>query len=64
MQRMLMGKGGSKKLRDIEKVEGDDGEDEDDEDAMDSGKVRRQSGKDSEKTYKPRVYKWRAERKR
>ena len=32
MQRMLMGKGGSKKLRDIEKVEGDDGEDEDDED--------------------------------
>ena len=36
-------------------------DDEEDEDDFDSGKGR---GKGDEKTYKPRVYKWRAERKR
>ena len=59
MQRLLMGKGAKKKLRGVEVVkdEGDDDEDEDREDG--SRPVRR-----SEKTYKPRVYKWKAERKR
>jgi U3 small nucleolar RNA-associated protein 11 len=59
MQRLLMGKGGRKKLRGVEVVkeegDNDDGEDEDD--------VSRLTRK-SEKTYKPRMYKWKAERKR
>ncbi|KDQ63322.1 hypothetical protein JAAARDRAFT_188910 [Jaapia argillacea MUCL 33604] len=56
MQRLLMAKGGRKKLQGVEKVEGDgDEEDEDDE------KPKRAV---DEAAYKPRVYKWRLERKR
>ncbi len=54
MQRLLMGKGASRKLSGVEKVDDDDG-DEEDEDTP--------RHKD-EKTWKPRVYKWRVERKR
>lgn len=56
MQRLLMGKGASRKLQGVEKMdEGDDGDDDDD--APRPKKV-------DEKTWKPRVYKWRVERKR
>lgn len=55
MQKLLMGKGASKKLKGVEKVEEED-EDE-------SGEERRPKKAD-EKTWKPRVYKWRVERKR
>lgn len=57
MQRLLMGKGRTKKLKGVEVVkdEGDMDEDGEDEDRP----ARR-----SEKTYKPRVYKWKPERKR
>ncbi|KAJ8495639.1 hypothetical protein ONZ51_g1565 [Trametes cubensis] len=56
MQKALMGKGASRKLRGVEKVEGDDDDEDDDED--------RPPKKVDEKTWKPRVYKWRVERKR
>ena len=56
MQRLLMGKGASRKMSGVERVDGDD-EDEDDEDTSRPKKV-------DEKTWKPRVYKWRVERKR
>jgi U3 small nucleolar RNA-associated protein 11 len=46
MQKLLMGKGGSRKLRGVEEVKDDEDED------------------NKKKTYKPRVYKWRPERKR
>ncbi|THH23090.1 hypothetical protein EUX98_g8089 [Antrodiella citrinella] len=54
MQKLLMGKGGSRKLAGVEKVE--------DEDEGDEGRSLRK--KVDEKTWKPRVYKWRLERKR
>jgi len=59
MQRLLMGKGRTKKLKGVEVVrdEGDDGEDEDEEDGD-------QPAKKTGRTYKPRMYKWKAERKR
>ena len=60
MQRLLMGKGGARKLSGVEKVEDDDHEDEDEEDETGSSSRR----KVDEKTWKPRVYKWRIERKR
>ena len=56
MQRLLMGKGASKKLSGVEKMD-DDRNEEDEEDASRPRKV-------DEKTWKPRVYKWRVERKR
>lgn len=56
MQRLLMGKGASRKMSGVERVDGDD-EDEDDDDTSRPKKV-------DEKTWKPRVYKWRVERKR
>ncbi|CCL98117.1 uncharacterized protein FIBRA_00111 [Fibroporia radiculosa] len=59
MQRLLMGKGGAKKLRGAEKVEGDDGDDDDEDE---SGRDTRK--KVDEKVWKPRVYKWRVERKK
>ena len=59
MQKLLMGKGGSRKLSGLEKVEKDEDEDEDDED--DTRGRRKQV---DEKTWKPKVYKWRLERKR
>lgn len=63
MQRLMMGKGAHKKIRGSEKVEGDDSDD--DEDALDArgGRTKKRSVK-SDETYKPRVYKWRVERKR
>ncbi|KAJ7631183.1 u3 small nucleolar RNA-associated protein 11 [Roridomyces roridus] len=64
MQRHMMGKGATKKVSGVEAIEGEDDNSEDDEDALDArqGKPRRR-GKAEEKTYKPRVYKWRLERK-
>jgi U3 small nucleolar RNA-associated protein 11 len=44
MQRLLMGKGGSRKLRGVEEVKGDED--------------------NKKKAYKPRVYKWKQERKK
>lgn len=63
MQRLLMGKGGSRKIRGVEKVENDEDEDED-EDERDARKGKSGGAAVQDKTYKPRVYKWRAERKR
>jgi len=56
MQRLMMGKGGCKKVKGVEKVEGSDDEDDD------GGQLRRRGVE--EKMYRPRVYRWRAERKR
>ena len=67
MQRALMGKGSRQKLAGVEKVEGDDDGDmdEDEEDSQRSRKNKRGVIKAvDEKTWKPRVYKWRLERKR
>jgi U3 small nucleolar RNA-associated protein 11 len=58
MQRSLMGKGAAKKIAGVEKVEDGDGDDLDDESRPSRRKIV------DEKTYKPRVYKWKAERKR
>lgn len=58
MQKALMGKGGSRKIRGVEKV-ADDGDD--DERDSDDDRPRR---KVDDKVWKPRVYKWRLERKR
>ena len=69
MQRLLMGKGGKKKIQGVEKVEGDD-EDEDREETQDEIDARRGRRQKStfkvvdETTYRPRIYKWRLERKR
>jgi U3 small nucleolar RNA-associated protein 11 len=64
MQRLLMSKGGSKKLKGVERVDGTE-EGSEDEDAKDAGKGRQTKRKSvDDKAYKPRVYKWRAERKR
>ncbi|KAH7930498.1 u3 small nucleolar RNA-associated protein 11 [Leucogyrophana mollusca] len=58
MQRLLMGKGGRRKLRGVEEVGADrDNEDEDED-------IPPRRVKADEKAYKPRVYKWRIERKR
>lgn len=59
MQKYIMGKGATRKLRGAEKVE-DNGDDEDADDDM----VERRPKKVDEKTWKPRVYKWRVERKK
>lgn len=66
MQRTLMGKGGSLKLRGVEKVGGDDDDDELNEDELDSMKIRKSDAMAAkkEKAYKPRVYRWRLERKK
>jgi len=65
MQRKLMGKGARKKIQSTEKVGGqhDEEMDEDELDAV-KGKQRHLTRKVDEATYKPRVYKWRLERKR
>ncbi|KAL0951485.1 hypothetical protein HGRIS_008172 [Hohenbuehelia grisea] len=55
LQRLMMGKGARRKIQGPEPVGEDDSEDED---------RPRRSVKVDEKTYKPRVYKWRLERKR
>lgn len=67
MQRQLMGKGGRKKIQGVEKVEGDDDRDEEDEDEIDARRGKRKphsTRQVDEETYRPRVYKWRLERKR
>ncbi|KAJ7596668.1 u3 small nucleolar RNA-associated protein 11 [Mycena floridula] len=65
MQRLLMGKGGRKKIVGAEKVEGG-AEPEEDDDEIDARKGKRRAlvQKMDMSTYKPRVYKWRLERKR
>jgi U3 small nucleolar RNA-associated protein 11 len=63
-----MGKGSSIKLKGVERVDGKN--DTEDEDALDARKGRGLTSRRGEakhideKLYKPRVYKWRAERKR
>lgn len=66
MQRLMMGKGGRRKLQGAVKIEGSSEDEDEDEDEIDSrkGKMRFQKNKVDEETYKPRVYKWRLERKR
>ena len=58
MQRLLMGKGRTRKLKGVEVVEGNDEDEGDGEEGGD------RPGRSTGKTYKPRVYKWKAERKR
>jgi U3 small nucleolar RNA-associated protein 11 len=55
-----MGKGGRKKLRGVEKVE----DDEDDADETDDDDRSRPRGRVDDQAYRPRVYKWRMERKK
>ncbi|KAF8640640.1 hypothetical protein AX17_000297 [Amanita inopinata Kibby_2008] len=66
MQRLMMGKGARKKIGRVEKVGGGDDVDEEDEDEIDARKGRRSrpAGKVDMTNYKPRVYKWKLERKR
>ena len=66
MQRALMGKGGSLKMRGVEKVGGEDDEDELNEDELDSMKIKKSQRVAAKKdqAYKPRVYRWRPERKK
>jgi U3 small nucleolar RNA-associated protein 11 len=59
-----MGKGGRKKVLDVERVEGDDEENEDEIDARRGRRRKPSSRQVDEETYRPRVYKWRLERKR
>ncbi|KIJ29335.1 hypothetical protein M422DRAFT_214984 [Sphaerobolus stellatus SS14] len=64
MQRLMMGKGAARKIRGTEKSEKED--EDKDEDALDARKEKRRKvdvGLE-EKQYRPRVYKWRAERKK
>ncbi|KAF9015591.1 small-subunit processome [Cyathus striatus] len=63
MQRLMMGKGARKKISGVEKVEGEESEEDEDEIDARKGKRRELVRKVDEKTYKPRVYKWRLERK-
>jgi U3 small nucleolar RNA-associated protein 11 len=61
-----MGKGARKKIKGIEIIGAQADEDEVDEDELDArkGKERHFTRRIDEATYKPRVYKWRLERKR
>ena len=61
MQRLMMGKGAHRKIQGPKRVGGGESEDEDE---LDDPRSRGKSKKVEDKTYKPRVYKWRAERKR
>ncbi|KAJ2914280.1 hypothetical protein MD484_g6119, partial [Candolleomyces efflorescens] len=65
MQRLMMGKGARQKISATQKEEGDD-ESEEDEDEVDARKGKRKDRPRivDEATYKPRVYKWKLERKR
>ncbi|KAF8445738.1 small-subunit processome [Boletus edulis BED1] len=58
MQRLLVGKGGKKKVRGAELVK------EDDRDSPEEEDYSPQKQKSDPSVYKPRVYKWRVERKR
>jgi U3 small nucleolar RNA-associated protein 11 len=64
MQRLLMGRGARTKIAGVEKVNGDS-ELEEDEDELDArkGRQRNSTNKVDEDMYKPRVYKWKMERK-
>ncbi|OJA16224.1 hypothetical protein AZE42_00011 [Rhizopogon vesiculosus] len=61
MQRLLAGKGQRRKLHGVEEVGAEDNDDDDEADDESASKAR---SKAEEKIYKPRVYKWRIERKR
>jgi U3 small nucleolar RNA-associated protein 11 len=61
MQRLLMGKGARKRLRGVEKVEG---EDDDAAGDSDEDSLTRRSARADLQVYRPRVYKWRMERKK
>ncbi|KAJ7040385.1 u3 small nucleolar RNA-associated protein 11 [Mycena alexandri] len=65
LQRQMMGKGARKKISGVEAVEGAD-DDEENEDEVDARRGKRRAPVRKvvdTKTYKPRVYKWRLERK-
>ncbi|KAJ6503305.1 u3 small nucleolar RNA-associated protein 11 [Mycena vitilis] len=65
LQRQMMGKGARKKIAGVEAVEGQD-DDEENEDEVDARRGKRRAPVRKvvdAKTYKPRVYKWRLERK-
>jgi len=66
MQRLMMGKGARRKIQGVEKVEGDKDDDEEDEDEIDAqrGKRRGRIRSPDEEAYRPRIYKWRLERKK
>lgn len=71
MQRALMGKGGRRKISGVTLVENKPNAASDDDDARDESRLRKKVRKQAqtkiqvdEKTWKPRVYKWRFERKR
>lgn len=65
MQRLLMGKGARTKIAGVEKISGVR-ESDDDEDEIDArkGRWKTSSKKVDEEMYKPRVYRWKRERKR
>ncbi|KAF7290489.1 hypothetical protein MKEN_01495900 [Mycena kentingensis (nom. inval.)] len=65
MQRQLMGKGARRKIAGVERADGAES-DEEDEDEIDARRGKRRAPAQKfvdAKTYKPRVYKWRLERK-
>ena len=65
MQKFMMGKGAARKIHGVEEV-GREAADDEDEDVLDARKGKRRKvdvGMDN-KTYKPRVYKWKPERKK
>jgi U3 small nucleolar RNA-associated protein 11 len=66
MQRLMMGKGARRKIQAVEKVDDVKDDDEEDEDEIDARKGKRRSRVRSmnEEIYRPRVYKWRLERKK
>ena len=66
MQRLLMGKGRRRKVSGVELVHGntDEDEDEDEIDARKGRAAKRGRKVVDEKTWKPRVYKWKIERRR
>lgn len=67
LQRAMMGKGARQKIAAAEKTGEDDEDSEDDQDALDARKGKPSKSRPktvNEETYKPRVYKWKLERKR
>jgi U3 small nucleolar RNA-associated protein 11 len=66
MQRLMMGKGAAQKISGVEKVGNENDDDSDDEDALDArgGRRSKKTKTVDEATYKPRVYKWKLERKK
>lgn len=64
MQRLMMGKGTRKKISAVEKTEGEDEDEDEDEIDARKGRQPKSTRKVDEATYKPRVYKWKLERKR